>query len=136
MSAPTRRALLAGAPVAALIVGAGPSVSAERPDADLIAICAQHIVNLRTFNDSPAMDTVGYDYDDPLWYAYEATRDAISDAKPQTFAGLVAVAQAAMAEAGPDRQDPDGRSFHGMDEHWAWNLLCDLLRLHNAEAVS
>ncbi len=106
------------------------------PDADLIALCAQHIVNLRAFNDSPAMDTIGYDYDDPLWDAYEATRDAISDAKPQTFAGLVAVAQAAMAEAGPDRQDPDDRLFHGMDEQWSWNLLCDLLRLHNAEAVS
>jgi hypothetical protein len=135
MSAPTRRALLAlsGVAIAAGgIVGATvatPALADEHPDAELIALCAQHIVNMNAYNAdrTPEQDV---DENEALWAAYSETRDAISDAKPQTIAGMVAIAQAAMAEAGPDNQDADDRCFHGMDEHWSWNLVGDLLRLH------
>jgi hypothetical protein len=108
-------------------------LTAFGPDAALIGICAQHIVNLAAANANPAMEKLGYDdNDDPLWAAYQATRDAITGARPKTIEGMAAIARAAMAEAGPDR-GAESRSFCSMEEHWSWNLMLDLLRIHGED---
>ena len=61
----------------------------------------------------------------PLWAAYEQTRDAIHEAEPQSIQGMLAKARAAKIEAGP-RDDPDD----GVAIRWAWDLVNDLLRLY------
>jgi hypothetical protein len=101
-------------------------MTARHPDAALIRTCARHIVNLNTYNASPGLT----EYDkDPLWHAYEKTRDAISRAKPKTIEGLRAIARAAVAET-------CGRELHhcGFDEQWAWDVMNGLLRLHGQHA--
>jgi hypothetical protein len=143
MSAPTRRNLLRVSSVllAADFIGSGALGGAiaehakdiDHPDAALIRMCNQHIVNMNAYNNSPSAAERGCDDDnDPLWDAYEDTRDAISEAEPQTIDGMVAIARAAMAEAAPDMQDADDRMFHGMDEEWAWRLVGHTLRLADA----
>jgi hypothetical protein len=97
-------------------------MTARHPDAALIRTCARHIVNLNTYNASPGLT----EYDkDPLWRDYEKTRDAISRAQPKTIEGVLAVARAAVAEAGG--KEP---CHHGMDEQWAYSVMKSLLRLH------
>lgn len=99
------------------------------PDAELIRLCEEHVANLCAYCGS-AFD--GEFENDPLWHAYERTRDAMHDAKPQTIEGMLAKARATKAEAlgvdGKDREPP----FHCPADHWAWDLVNDLLRLNGA----
>ncbi|MFT8245220.1 hypothetical protein [Roseomonas sp. BN140053] len=98
-------------------------------DAELVALCAQHITNMDNYNRDGGI--LEYEVD-PLWQAYERTRDAIHAAVPQTLAGMLAKARAAKAEARGLRGDenPDNTPA----EYWAWDLVNDLLRLAS-EAV-
>ena len=70
----------------------------SHPDAEPIRICAEPVVHIDTHNRSgdhgrdPAVD--------PLWLAYERTRDAIRYAKPRTRQGVLAKAPAAKAKRG------------------------------------
>jgi len=125
VSAPSRRTVLAGS--AALAVAAIPTAVIalqSNPDAELIAACKQHSLNIRAYNRSPEDDT---DPPGPLWSAYETTRDLISEAVPQTLAGVIAKAKAAAHEA---------RGLHGeeawggsMGERWSQDIAKDLLRI-------
>ena len=60
-----------------------PVIAPGNPDAELIRVCNEHVTNLHASNAS-SIDTD----EDPLWDAYERTRDAISGAKPRTLAGM------------------------------------------------
>jgi hypothetical protein len=109
--APARRPFLDGA--AALLA-----------DAELTMTCAEHVLSAATINAAgPDADLE----DDRIWQVYDRTRDAISDAEPQTVAGLVAKARAAKAEAlQPDgSENPEGT----MAEKWAWDIVNDLIRI-------
>ncbi len=92
-------------------------------DAELIRVCAEHAHNLAVYNNDG--DPGPMDAPDPLWDRYEATRNAISEAKPSTLEGMLAKARAAKAEAGrPDgSENPDGTPA----ARWAWDLVNDLL---------
>lgn len=98
-------------------------------DADLIAVCADHPRVTEAFNQCH----VDSGDDNPFWLAYCRSRDAISDAKPATLAGLLAKAKAAKFEARmPDgHESPDG----GMGETWAWDIVNDLLRICEEKAA-
>jgi hypothetical protein len=61
--------------------------AAIHPDADLIRVCAEHVVNLHAYN--AGSGNLAYD-DDPLWLVYESTRDFIHANKPKTLAGMQA----------------------------------------------
>ncbi len=110
---------------------AAPAVSAAlpNPDAELIRVCAEHGENLRRYNLEGG--TVPLDQD-PLWAAYDRTRDAIYDAEPQTMAGVLAKARTALVEA----TDLDGQFVTAScDGHsWALDLLLDLERLYGGAA--
>ena len=99
-------------------------VVAVSPDADIIRLCAEHIDNLRAYNDSDIDLPDG----DPLQVAYERTLEALCDAEPQTMAGMVAKARAAKVEA--IGQDGEEVEFYNMGHNWAMDLVNDLLRLH------
>lgn len=101
--------------------GGAPS----HPDVDLIAVCAGHAAKIQAYNQGDG-DFAALD-EDPLWTAYEASRDFISNAKPRTLEGVLAKARAAKAEAvGLDGSDHPGGS---MGEIWAWDLVGDLLAM-------
>ncbi|MBV9748279.1 MAG: hypothetical protein JO157_05655, partial [Acetobacteraceae bacterium] len=121
----SRRALLAGIPAAALVGAATvPALAtAASPDAELIALCAQHIVNMNAYNrDGGHLEPE----DDPLWHAYVQTRDAIDAAEPQTIEGILAKVSAAKAEA----REPDGEDFDSsVAGAWAADVVNDLIRL-------
>ena len=105
-------------------------VFAGNADARLIALCAEHTVNVENYNrDGGRLEPE----DDPLWEAYERTGDAITAAKPATLAGMVAKAKAAIAEAAD--LDDEQICCPGNEVRWAWQLIHDLLRLHGEEAV-
>ena len=92
------------------------------PDAELIAVCAEHVINHATYNlDGGRRELDG----DPLWAAYERTRDAITEAVPRTLDGMLAKARAAKAEA----TQPDGTENpeNCPAARWAWDLVNDLL---------
>lgn len=90
------------------------------PDEELIRISAEHIVNLRTFNAS------GEWLDDgPLWRGYRDTYEALDKGEPQTFAGLVALAQASAAEHAVDGGD---------NREWASAVVNGLIRLAGCAA--
>ena len=130
MSRPTRRAVLAGAGAVAALPGvAAPAGAAPGPDAALIRLCAEHVANMDAYNASPGILELE---DDPLWAAYEETRNAIRDARPQTMAGMLAKARAAKAEArrSDGTEEPEGCPA----ADWAFDLVNDLLRLHGAAA--
>jgi hypothetical protein len=98
-------------------------VDPKGDDADLTRICAEHVVNIDAYNRSGGN---GPDLAvDPLWLAYERTRNAIRDAKPRTLEGMLAKARAAKAEARQldGTEDPNGTPAEG----WAWDLVNDLL---------
>lgn len=65
-------------------------------DAALIDLCAQHIRNMDAFDASDS--DLEFD-ENPLWRAYEETRDALVAAQPMTVLGLLALARTAKAEA-------------------------------------
>jgi hypothetical protein len=96
-------------------------LACTNPDAALIALCAEHIVNRATFNSG-----IEPNGDGPYWDAYCRTYNAICEAKPQTILGVLAKARAAKDEA----QEPDGTEEpHGVPNEWAWDLVNDLIRL-------
>lgn len=96
------------------------------PDADLIRLCDQHLGYMAAVKENPDEEEDG-----PAWRAYERNRDAISAAKPQTLAGMIAKARAAKLEATFWEQS---ENVHGtMGEPWAWDLVNSLLRLANEE---
>ncbi len=119
-----RRSLLAAAP-AILAAGVGVTGIAAAPpsrDAELIATCAEHIVNLKTYNrDGGYLECA----DDPLWQAYERTLDAIDCAETHTVEGMLAKARAAKAEA--LQLDGSDNWQNGTAARWAGDLLCALL---------
>ena len=92
------------------------------PDADLIRICAEHVVTMNTFNAS-----VSDAHADLLLTDYERTRNAITETKPRTLAGMQAKARAAKAEALPSRADGNECPEGTPAETWAWQLVNDLL---------
>jgi hypothetical protein len=100
-----------------------PALPPANPDAELIRICDGHAALIDAVNADPA------DMDDssPLWRAYTQSRHAISEAQPQTLAGMMAKARAAKVEA----RTPNGEEMiHGTDaEEWAMDLVNDLLRI-------
>ena len=93
-------------------------------DAELIRICAEHIVNRDAYNNNPTCGALPYE-EDPLWLAYERTLIAVSEAEPKTLAGLAAKARATKAEA----THPDGTEAPEDEIDWAWDLVNDLIRL-------
>jgi hypothetical protein len=92
------------------------------PDAELIQICAEHVANHVAYNSD---DSVLDADKNPLWPPYLATHRAIDNAEPQTMAGLVAKAKAALVEA----THPDGTVAPEDCLGWAWDLADDLIRL-------
>ena len=126
----TRRTLLLGAAVLPGAAAAAPLASPlpPGPDAKLIAICNRHPSLIAAFTTS---NGDGSD-SDPTWAAYAASRDAISDAQPQTLAGMRAKALAAKAEAvTPDGGEEYRSSVAGA---WSWDLVNDLQRLTGGAA--
>ena len=123
-----RRNLLTAAAASAItpgVVKAGGGEQPAHPDAELIRLCAQHVVNMRAYNQAGGLEDI--DEPDPLWDAYERTRDAITEAKPCTLAGMQAKAQAAKAEALTSRTDGTESPEGTPAEAWAWQLVNDLL---------
>jgi hypothetical protein len=96
----------------------------DDPDALIEQLAAQHNASRAAYNRDG-----GYKEpeDDPLWAAYEKTRDALYDAKPVGIRGILAKARAAKFEAeGLDGKDaPDNTPA----ADWAWHIVNDLLRL-------
>lgn len=104
--------------------------TATLADADLIRTCHLHPAYIKAYN------LHGGDLElekDPLWKAYEQSRDAISDFVPQSIAGMLAKAHAAKAEAAnkDGTENPDGT----MAATWSWDLVNDLLRLFGSPAA-
>jgi hypothetical protein len=136
-TAPSRRSMLTGS--GALLAGvtgflaAMPSAAAaaESLDAELIRICSEHIKNMDAYNNDESDNEA---HKNALWDAYESTRDAIDDAKPQTVAGMLAKARAAKAEA----VQPDGSEdpTNCPAENWSWDLLNDLFRLNGSSEMA
>ena len=98
--------------------------TAALADTDLIRTCHLHPAYIKAYN------LHGGDLElekDPLWKAYEQSRDAISDFEPKSIAGMLAKAHAAKAEAAnkDGTENPDGT----MAATWSWDLVNDLLRL-------
>ena len=108
---------LAGAPAA-------PPAPWVNPDADLVRLCDQHILNLHAYN--TATNDLDPE-DDPLWTAYERTRDAIDATQSQTLFGVLAKARAAKAEARnrDGTETPEGCPAAG----WAWDIVNDLMQI-------
>jgi hypothetical protein len=126
MSAPPRRAVLTGTAAATLgaVAATGAAAAEQNPDAELIRVCAQHAINKAAVN-------AGLDYDEgPLWDAYDATRDFISDSAPQTLAGVLAKVRAAKDES--MNSDGTERWEGSMGEAWAGDIINDLLRVAGA----
>jgi hypothetical protein len=84
---------------------------------------AEHIAVFRAYNASYEGDPAD---NDRLGLEYGRTVNAISEAKPQSLAGVLAKARAAKAQA----QHPNGREdpSAGMGQDWAWDIVNDLLR--------
>ena len=129
----SRRAMMFGAtllPAVAITTeaGAAASMAPVHPEAELIALCNRHPALIAAFN---ACDQDSGP-DNPDWVAYEASMDAISEARPQTLAGLQAKALAAKAEA----LNPDGteQPSNTIAAHWGWDIVNDMLRLTGGAA--
>jgi hypothetical protein len=110
----SRRATL-GVSVAALLGSKTALAAPLNPDADLIRIAAEHVVNLRTFNASMEPGENG-----PLWQKYRRTYVALDEAQPQTLAGVAALARAAAAEHAVDGGD---------NVEWAFSVVDGLVRV-------
>ena len=116
-----RRKLLGS--TAATVALAPVAIPAAHPDAALIRLSAEHIANTAVYNAHGGMGPL--EAPDPLWDAYESTRDAIHNTRPTTLAGIVAKARAAKADAAlaDGGENPDGTA----GQVWAWQLVCDLV---------
>ncbi|WP_431280937.1 hypothetical protein ACQW02_16130 [Humitalea sp. 24SJ18S-53] len=101
--------------------------SSPNPDAELIGVCAGFGPARHAYN-THADDGDEHPEVQRLWAAYRQSVDAIDDAKPQTMAGILAIARAAKVEA----RAPDGSDLpeNGPAAAWAWNIVNDLLRLY------
>jgi hypothetical protein len=114
---------------AALLTGAagGAALTAPvslHPDAALIALGQADPGLVDALNS----DDRDCDASNPRWVAYEASRNAISTARPQTLAGMRAKALAAKAEA----LMPDGSESCDGTTAGVW--ASDLLRLTGGAA--
>ncbi len=105
-----------------------PTAAAAHPDAVLIRICAEHIVNLHAYNAAPGGGLSDFE-SDPLWIAYIATHDAIDAARPQTLDGVIAKARAAKAEGDASPAWADRCPESGPAVSFSWDVVGDLLRL-------
>jgi hypothetical protein len=128
-----RRVLFLGAavlPAAALAAKAGAAAMLPpvHPEAELIDLCNRHPALLAAFNACEADSGPN----NPAWVAYEASMNAVSDARPQTLEGMQAKARAAKAEA----LLPDGSesSDGSIAAPWAWDIVNDMLRLTGGAA--
>jgi hypothetical protein len=101
-----------------------PVRQADASDAEVIRVCAEHIVNVAAYNSG---DIAAEFENDPLWLAYRRTCDAICEAKPQTMAAVLAKARAAKADAA--QMDGSEAPADGPAARWAWDLVNDLIRL-------
>lgn len=91
------------------------------PDADLIRLCDALPALKAAFEADPR------DADDnPAWPPYVSACEAISAAAPQTMAGVVAKARAAMVPGVGHSRESDFTS-HG--EEWAWCVAQAIARL-------
>lgn len=125
---PTRRCLFgAAAAIVAGLTATGAGVTsraAANPDADLVALCAQHIANQIAYNASAFEEDTPED--DALWEEYSRTRDLVSAAVPKTLEGVLAKARAAKADAADINGDDTQGAMGGM---WAWDIVNDLVRI-------
>jgi hypothetical protein len=91
-------------------------------DAELVRLCVEHLARVQAVNDAADDQEDG-----PAWEAYVASRDAISQRRPATLAGMIAKARAAKREA--TLLDGSVVTPGSMAEAWAWDLVDDLLGL-------
>ena len=91
------------------------------PDGALIALCAVHTALFAVVN-ACTEDVESH----PSWPAYCAAFDAISTATPQTYAGLLAMAECVRVEADCGE---DGEPV-GIPIDLSWRIISGLLRLH------
>ncbi len=106
-------------------------VGASDPDAKLITACERHPAVLETWNaDLQSInDEAMQAGEGPAGVAHDASRDLIAAAEPQTMAGMLAKARAALAE------DDPGTDFASDAHEWAWDVMMDLLRLAGARTL-
>jgi hypothetical protein len=103
------------------------------PDAELIALCEQHIANVQAYNsDGGTGQSIGGD-DDPLWHACQRTEAAIDALPAQTLAGVVAKARLAKAAALADAPDGAVEMWGGAAGSWAQDVVNDLIRITAGE---
>lgn len=92
------------------------------PDAALIALCTEHMENWHAVT----RHTTGNLEDCPHGLAYIRTLELVTEARAQTFAGMMAKAAAAKLEA----RNRDGtEDWEGtIAGRWGWDLIGDLTR--------
>lgn len=124
MTVLSRRGLLTASSAAGLFAQEGEKPSMHSPDADLIRLCTEHANNLRAWlRNGGALEPE----ECPWFRAYLLSREAITASRPQSLAGLVEMARAAMIEATElnGAADPEGTRA----ENWSWNVVQGLLHL-------
>jgi hypothetical protein len=91
--------------------------AAAGADADLIRACAEHAVNAEAYN----RDGLLVEADkDPLWQAYERTRNIISEARPESMAGVLAKARTPCWTRSP----PGRRGRWSSSTSWCSSMRC------------
>jgi hypothetical protein len=112
-----------------LLLSLAQLAEAPHPDHAFIALCHEHVANIRALN--------AHDGDDAeherLGLAYDRTRDAIDAATaPTSFAGVVAKARAVRAEAA---QADGSVDVHDFGHRWALEAVDGLLKLCGREVT-
>ena len=130
-----RRGFLAAAAGAAAVGGAAGTERAQsaptHPDAELIVACKRHPALLAAWSRELAStnDEAIWRGEGPAGVAYDANRDLIAAARPQTMAGVLAKARAARAEGTMQDGSEEEQSFTSDASAWAWDVVGDVLRL-------
>jgi len=106
---------------AAITAQTGASEGSET-DSSLIGLCGAFPALLAAFNDDPRDDN-------PFWEPYIAACRAISAMQPNTMAGIVAKARAAVEDG--HGLCPDG-DFPSDGMKWAWDVVQALVRMGEA----
>lgn len=121
----SRRALATVPAVLAFAYDAlGGAVAEHSHDAGLLVACQRYAAARQAIRDADDLPD-----EDPRWDAYDAARDAISDARPLTIAGVLAKARAAMLDATDAEGFETADSGGAMFDEWAGDIVRDLLRL-------